>query len=75
MCHNVGAKAIIVSNHGGRQLDQVPATIQALPEIVEAVGNSMEVYLDGGIRYGTDVFKAIGLGAKYVFVGRAALWG
>eukprot|EP00126_Sphaerothecum_destruens_P005273 Sdes_comp18676_c0_seq1m8928 len=70
-----GAKAIIVSNHGGRQLDGVPATIEVLPDIVRAVGNSCEVYLDGGIRRGTDVLKALALGARCVFVGRPVLWG
>ncbi|KAL1459597.1 hypothetical protein WDU94_011562 [Cyamophila willieti] len=75
LCLEVGAQGIIVSNHGGRQLDQTPATIEALPEVVQAVGDSIEVYIDGGIRYGTDVFKAVGLGAKYVFIGRASLWG
>lgn len=74
-CQKLGVKGIIVSNHGGRQLDHTPATIEALPEIVRAVGHKLEVYMDGGIRYGTDVFKAIGLGAKYVFLGRPPLWG
>lgn len=75
LCYQAGAKGIIVSNHGGRQLDQTPATIEALPEVVQAVGDQIEVYMDGGIRYGTDIFKAVGLGAKYVFIGRAALYG
>ncbi|XP_075538736.1 2-Hydroxyacid oxidase 1-like isoform X2 [Dermacentor variabilis] len=70
-----GARAILVSNHGGRQLDGAPATIEALPAIMEAVGNSTEVYLDGGVRTGTDVLKALALGARAVFVGRPALWG
>lgn len=70
-----GASAIIVSNHGGRQLDYVPAAIEALPSIADAVGHKVDVYLDGGVRYGTDVFKALALGAKMVFVGRPALWG
>ncbi|XP_075978734.1 hydroxyacid oxidase [Anticarsia gemmatalis] len=71
-----GCSAILVSNHGARQLDGVPASIEALPEIVEAVkGYNVEVYLDGGVLTGTDVFKAIALGAKMVFVGRPALWG
>ncbi|KAI5732619.1 hypothetical protein M8J76_008060 [Diaphorina citri] len=71
----MGASAIMVSNHGGRQLDYVPASIEALPEIAKAVGHKVDVYLDGGVRYGTDVFKALALGAKMVFVGRPALWG
>jgi isopentenyl diphosphate isomerase/L-lactate dehydrogenase-like FMN-dependent dehydrogenase len=70
-----GAAGIIVSNHGGRQLDGVPATLDALPEIVEAVGGRAEVYLDGGVRRGTDVVKALALGARAVFIGRPALWG
>ena len=70
-----GAAGVIVSNHGARQLDTVPATIDALPAIVEAVDNKIEVLIDGGIRRGTDVFKAIALGAKAVAVGRPIIWG
>jgi isopentenyl diphosphate isomerase/L-lactate dehydrogenase-like FMN-dependent dehydrogenase len=70
-----GAAGIVVSNHGGRQLDGVPATLDALPEIVEAVAGRAEVYLDGGVRRGTDVVKALALGAQAVFIGRPALWG
>lgn len=70
-----GASAIIVSNHGGRQLDTAPATLDALPAIAEAVGGELELYLDGGIRRGTDVLKALALGAKAVAIGRPALWG
>uniref|UniRef100_A0A023FZG4 (S)-2-hydroxy-acid oxidase n=1 Tax=Amblyomma parvum TaxID=251391 RepID=A0A023FZG4_AMBPA len=70
-----GVKAIIVSNHGGRQLDGVPSTIEALSAVVNAVRGGLEVYLDGGVRTGTDVVKALALGAKGVFVGRPALWG
>lgn len=70
-----GAAAIIVSNHGGRQLDGVPATIEVLPEVVAAVAGRCEVYLDGGIRRGTDVLKALALGARAVLIGRPALWG
>lgn len=70
-----GADGIIVSNHGGRQLDCVPATIDVLPEIVDAVQGRVEVYVDGGIRTGTDVFKALALGARAVFIGRPAIWG
>ena len=71
----LGIDGIIVSNHGGRQLDCVPSTIEALPEVVAAVDGAVDVYLDGGIRRGTDVFKALALGAKAVFIGRPVLWG
>ncbi len=70
-----GAAGVIVSNHGARQLDTVPATIEALPEIIEAIDGKIEVLIDGGIRRGTDVFKAIALGAKAVGVGRPIIWG
>jgi len=70
-----GAKAIVVSNHGGRQLDTAPATCEVLPHVVEAVGDLCEVYVDGGIRRGSDVLKAIALGARAVLVGRPILWG
>ena len=70
-----GVEGIVVSTHGGRQLDGVPASIEALPGVVEAVAGSAEVYLDGGVRRGTDVLKALALGARAVFVGRPALWG
>ncbi|XP_070328410.1 2-Hydroxyacid oxidase 1 isoform X3 [Odocoileus virginianus] len=70
-----GLDGILVSNHGARQLDGVPATIDALPEIVEAVEGKVEVFLDGGVRKGTDVLKALALGAKAVFVGRPIIWG
>ncbi|XP_031629733.1 peroxisomal (S)-2-hydroxy-acid oxidase GLO3 [Contarinia nasturtii] len=70
-----GCKGIIVSNHGARQLDTVPATIEVLPEIVKAVGSQIPVMVDGGIRNGTDVFKALALGAKAIFVGRPILYG
>jgi 4-hydroxymandelate oxidase len=70
-----GAAGIIVSNHGGRQLDGVLATIEALPEVVEAVAGRCEVYLDGGVRRGTDVLKALALGARGAFIGRPVLWG
>ncbi|CAD6197067.1 unnamed protein product [Caenorhabditis auriculariae] len=66
---------IIVSNHGGRQMDDIPATIEVLPEVIQAVGKDVPVFLDGGIRNGRDVFKAIALGARGVFVGRPILWG
>ena len=65
-----GAKAIVVSNHGGRVLDQCPATVEVLPEIVEAVGKDVMVLVDGGIRTGMDVFKALALGAKGVLIAR-----
>jgi (S)-2-hydroxy-acid oxidase len=70
-----GVDAIWVSNHGARQLDTVPSTIEALPEVVAAVNGKVEVYLDGGVTRGTDVFKALALGAKAVFIGRPVLWG
>jgi 4-hydroxymandelate oxidase len=70
-----GAAGIIVSNHGGRQLDGAPATIEVLPEVVAAVAGGCEVYLDGGVRRGTDVLKALALGARAVLIGRPALWG
>ncbi len=70
-----GAAGIIVSNHGGRQLDGVPASIEALPAVVEAVEGRVEVYMDGGVRRGTDVLKALALGARAVLVGRPILWG
>src|SRR6266566_430444 len=70
-----GAAAVVVSNHGGRQLDSVSATIRALPEIVAAVGSQMEVLMDGGVRRGSDIVKALCLGARAVLVGRAYAYG
>jgi L-lactate dehydrogenase (cytochrome) len=70
-----GADALIVSNHGGRQLDGAPSTIEALPAIVDAVGRRIEVWMDGGIRSGQDVLKALALGAKGTLIGRAFLYG
>lgn len=70
-----GADAIVVSNHGGRQLDGAPSSISMLPDIVDAVGNDIEVLFDGGIRSGQDVLRAIALGAKGVLAGRAYLYG
>lgn len=70
-----GARAIVVSNHGGRQLDTAPSTAEVLPYIAEAVGDSCEIYVDGGVRRGSDVLKAIASGARAVLVGRPILWG
>jgi isopentenyl diphosphate isomerase/L-lactate dehydrogenase-like FMN-dependent dehydrogenase len=70
-----GAAGVVVSNHGGRQLDNAPATIDALPEVVEAVAGRIPVLLDGGVRRGTDVAVALAIGAQAVLVGRPALWG
>ena len=70
-----GVDALVVSNHGGRQLDGVAATIDVLPEIAAAVAGACEVYLDGGIRRGSDVLKALALGARAVLLGRPVLWG
>ena len=74
-CLDAGAAAVAVSNHGGRQLDGALASAVALPEIVAAVGGRGEVYVDGGIRRGSDVLKALALGARAVMVGRPVLWG
>jgi isopentenyl diphosphate isomerase/L-lactate dehydrogenase-like FMN-dependent dehydrogenase len=71
---DVGADAVVVSNHGGRQLDGVPASLRALPEVLDAVNGRIEVLMDGGIRRGGDVVKAICLGARAVLVGRAYAW-
>jgi isopentenyl diphosphate isomerase/L-lactate dehydrogenase-like FMN-dependent dehydrogenase len=70
-----GAVGVVVSNHGGRQLDGVPASLDALPEVVDAVGDRCEVLLDGGVRRGVDVLIALALGARAVFAGRAPLYG
>ena len=72
---DTGADAIIVSNHGGRQLDGAPSSISMLPRIVDAVGDRIEVHMDGGIRSGQDVLKAVALGAKGTFIGRPFLYG
>ncbi|KJX96851.1 (S)-2-hydroxy-acid oxidase like protein [Zymoseptoria brevis] len=66
---------IVVSNHGGRQLNGAMATLDALPEIVEAAGGKIPIHVDGGVRHGTDVFKALALGADFVWIGRPVLWG
>lgn len=75
LCVENGVDGIVVSNHGGRVLDTSPATIDVLPSIVETVDGRAEVYLDSGIRRGTDVFKALALGARAVLVGRPVFWG
>ena len=75
MAAGTGADAIIVSNHGGRQLDGARSSISALPAIVEAIGDRMEVHMDGGVRSGQDVLKAVALGAKGVWIGRPYLYG
>lgn len=72
---DAGVDGVSVSNHGGRQLDGVPAAIQVLPDIVETVGDEVEVFMDGGIRRGTDVLKALALGARACFIGRPYLYG
>jgi isopentenyl diphosphate isomerase/L-lactate dehydrogenase-like FMN-dependent dehydrogenase len=72
---DAGAAAVVVSNHGGRQLDGVPASLRALPEVVAAVHGQIEVLMDGGIRRGTDIVKAICLGARAVLCGRAYAYG
>ena len=70
-----GAQALVVSNHGGRQLDGAPSSIEVLPEIVDAVGSQMEIMFDGGIRSGQDVMRALALGAKSCMIGRAYVHG
>ncbi len=75
LCVESGADALIVSNHGGRQLDGAPSSIRALPGIVDAVGRQIEVHMDGGIRSGQDVIRALALGAKGVYIGRPFLYG
>ena len=70
-----GVSALILSNHGGRQLDHAPSPISVLPEVVDALGDKVEIILDGGVRRGTDVIKALCLGASAVMVGRAYLFG
>jgi 4-hydroxymandelate oxidase len=75
LCVEHGVDAIMVSNHGGRSTETLRATIEALPEVVDAVGTRMPIFVDGGFRRGTDVFKALALGAKAVGIGRPFLWG
>src|SRR6185437_5815324 len=72
---DAGVSAISVSNHGGNNLDGTPATIRALPAVADAVGDQIEVLLDGGVRRGSDVVKAVAMGARAVMIGRAYLWG
>ena len=71
---SIGIDGIIVSNHGGRRLDGMPATIDVLPSVIQAVHGRCEVFLDGGIRRGTDVLKALALGAQAVLIGRPYAW-
>jgi 4-hydroxymandelate oxidase len=73
-CVDAGAAAVVVSNHGARQLPDAPPTADILPEVVEAVGGRAEVYVDGGLRRAPDVVKALALGARAVLVGRPSLW-
>lgn len=75
LCVEAGVDAIVLSNHGGHALDHTQSGIDVLPEIVDAVGKKMDVLMDGGIRHGTDVLKALALGAKAVLVGRPTIWG
>lgn len=72
---DAGCAAVVVSNHGARQLDGAPATLDALPEVARAAGHRLEVLFDGGVRWGTDVVKALALGARAVLLGRPILWG
>jgi L-lactate dehydrogenase (cytochrome) len=71
----VGVRGVVVSNHGGRQLDHAPSSISMLPAVVDAVGSDIEVYMDGGIRRGVDVLKALALGARACLSGRALVYG
>lgn len=75
LCIEHGIDGILVSNHGGRSTETGRATIEALPEVVDEVGSRIPVFVDGGVRRGTDVFKALALGAKAVGIGRPFLWG
>ena len=75
IAEKLGYDGIIVSNHGGRQLDGAPSTISVLPEIVDKIGNKLEIYMDGGITSGQDVCKALCMGARGVLIGRAFLYG
>ncbi len=75
LCAEAGAAAVVVSNHGGNQLDTAITTVEALPEVIEALAGRAEVYVDGGIRRGTSVLKAVAMGARAVFVGRPVIYG
>ncbi|XP_055372842.1 uncharacterized protein LOC129606517 [Condylostylus longicornis] len=75
LAKNYGCSGIIVSNHGARQIDTVPTALEVLPEIVKSVGHELTIMADGGFSNGTDIFKALAMGAKMVFVGRPCLWG
>ena len=75
LCAEYGAEALVVSNHGGHALQGTEGTIDMLPQVADAVGDRMEVYLDGGVRKGSDVLKALSLGARAVFIGRPIFWG
>lgn len=75
MAIEYGIDGVVVSNHGGRQLDSVTATLDALPEVVEAAAGRIPVHIDSGIRRGTDIFKALALGADHVWLGRAVILG
>ncbi|HKC26391.1 MAG TPA: alpha-hydroxy acid oxidase [Jatrophihabitans sp.] len=74
-CVDAGVRAVVVSNHGGRNLDTTPAAVEVLAEIAAAVGEHVEVFVDGGVRRGTDVVKALALGARAVLIGRPIFWG
>jgi isopentenyl diphosphate isomerase/L-lactate dehydrogenase-like FMN-dependent dehydrogenase len=75
LCIESGADGLIVSNHGGRAGDTGRGTIECLPEVIDAVGGKVPVFIDGGFRRGSDVFKALALGARAVFIGRPYIWG
>ncbi|KAJ3573422.1 hypothetical protein NPX13_g4708 [Xylaria arbuscula] len=75
LAREYGCDGVVVSNHGGRQLDGVPATLDALPECVAAAGGKIPIHIDGGFRTGADIFKAIALGAECCWIGRPVLWG
>ena len=75
LCAEYGAEALVVSNHGGHAMQETEGTIDMLPQVADAVGDRLEIYLDGGVRKGADVLKALALGARAVFVGRPIFWG
>jgi isopentenyl diphosphate isomerase/L-lactate dehydrogenase-like FMN-dependent dehydrogenase len=75
LCAEIGVNGVIVSNHGGRHLDNTLATVEVIGEAVAAAKGKLEIFLDGGIRRGADVVKALALGAKAVFIGRPLFWG